>query len=242
MCGPGTAPGSRSGASGSETGAGASVVANTRPAAVRERCSAWVAAGSGATSSKAASGTSASTASRAPSRWPPLVARTPRASAPQLASPASAVVRPSPMPVVPAPWRAVARKRRSASVIRSTCSPVPPMTVSSGAPSMRSTTAAPNSPRADACFDSSRLAKRPVSQGTTVAETKRATSSTAPAPGSSIHMTATVPAPTRLATAKGWMTRSTTSCSESTSSTTRDTRSPRRKRGRPAGAIASSRP
>ena len=92
---------------GPSTGGGASMAANTRPAAAaRQRCSAWVAAGSGETSSKAASGTRASTARSAPSRWPPWVARTPRVSAPQLASPASAVVRPRPMPAVPAPWRA----------------------------------------------------------------------------------------------------------------------------------------
>ena len=83
-------------------------------------------------------------------------------------------------------------------------------------------------------------ASLPVSHGTRVADTTRATSSTAPAPGSRIHMTATVPLPTRVATAKGWMTRSTTSCSESTSSTTRATRSPRRKSGNPAGATRSS--
>ena len=46
--GPVPSPGSGCGASGSSTGAGASMAANTRPAAVRERCSAWVAAGSGA--------------------------------------------------------------------------------------------------------------------------------------------------------------------------------------------------
>ncbi len=126
------------------------MAANTRPAAVRERCRAWVPAGSGATSSKAASGTRARTARSAPSRWPPWVARTPSVSAPQLARPARAVVRPRPMPAVPAPWRAVVRTRRSASAMRSTCSAVPPMTVSSAAPSIRSTTAAASSPRAEA--------------------------------------------------------------------------------------------
>ena len=46
----------RSGVSGSTTGAGASVVAKTRPAAVRERCSAWVAAGKGATARRRRAG------------------------------------------------------------------------------------------------------------------------------------------------------------------------------------------
>ena len=59
------------------------------------------------TSSNAASGTRARTASSAPLSEPAWVASTPSVRAPQLASPASAVVRPRPMPVVPAPWRAI---------------------------------------------------------------------------------------------------------------------------------------
>ena len=95
--------------------------------------------------------------------------------------------------------------------------------------------------RAVAWRASSRRASRPVSHGAAVAETTSATSRTSPAWGRNHHSAATVAPPTRTATAKGWITRSTTSWSESTSSTTRATRSPRRKAGRPAGASASSR-
>ena len=86
------------GCAGSLTTAGASMASNTRAAATRERWRAWVAAGSGETSSNAASGTRARTARRAPLSEPPWVAAIPSVRAPQLASPASAVVRPRPMP------------------------------------------------------------------------------------------------------------------------------------------------
>ena len=55
---------------GSVTAGVASMASKMRPAATRERCRAWVAAGRGETSSKAASGTRASTASSAPLRDP----------------------------------------------------------------------------------------------------------------------------------------------------------------------------
>ena len=66
----------------------------------------------------------------------------------------------------PRRWRAVARQL-GVRLARSgpAAAPVPPMTISSGAPSMRSTTAAPSSPRADACLDSSRRARRPGEPG-----------------------------------------------------------------------------
>ena len=200
-----------------------------------------MAAGRGDESSNAASGTRARTASSAPLSEPAWVASTPSVRAPQLASPASAVVRPRPMPVVPAPCRATPRSWPSESSMRLSCPSRAPMTRSSGAPSTRSTTLAVRSPRTVACRDSSRPARRPVNQGTAVADRTRATSRTRPACGRNHQRAATVPAPTNTATRNGCSTRSTTSCSESTSSTKRATRSPLRKTGRPAGATASSR-
>ena len=72
--------------------------------------------------------------------------------------------------------------------------------------------------------------------GTAVAERTRATRRTTPAWGRNHHSAATVPAPTSAATRNGWSTRSTTSWSESTSSTKRATRSPRRKSGKARGS------
>ena len=74
----------------------------------RTRCSVWVAVGRSVTSSKAASGTSAITASRTPSSVPAWTATTPTTSAPHIASPDSSVAKPWPTPAVralaPATW------------------------------------------------------------------------------------------------------------------------------------------
>ncbi len=62
----------------------------------------------------------------------------------------------------------------SASTTKSSCCDAAPMTMSSGAPSTRSTTAALSSPRAVACRDSARAARRPVNHGTAVAARRSA--------------------------------------------------------------------
>ena len=170
VCGPDP---TGTGWSGSVTTDGVSMAANTRPAATRERCRAWVAAGRGETTSTAASGTRTNTARNAPFRDPPCVARTPRVSAPQLARPINSVVRASPTPAVPAPRRDSERRRLSARSIRPSCASVPPITISSGAPSTMSTTSADSSPRTVACLASARVARWPVSHGTAVAESAK---------------------------------------------------------------------
>ena len=116
-----------------------------------------------------------------------------------------------------------------------------PKATSSDAPSVRSTIATLRSPRTLANLDSLRRASFPVSQGTTVLASTRLTARINPAAGSIHHKSATVAEPTSTAIANGGMIRMARSCNESTSCTTRASRSPRRKAGRPVGASRSSR-
>ena len=217
------------------------MASNTRAAATRERWSAWVAAGSGEASSNAASGTRARTASSAPLSEPAWVASTPRVRAPQLANPASAVVRPRPMPVVPAPCRATSR-RSAVRVVDAA------QLLADGA----------HHQELGCSLDEVHHARRELAAHRGLPGLLSARQATGQPGhgrgredeghqedgaglGRNHHRAATVPAPTSAATRNGCSTRSTTSCSESTSSTKRATRSPRRKAGRPAGATASSR-
>ncbi len=169
------------------------MASKTRPAATRARCSDCVAAGNGETSSKAASGTSASTASSAPLSEPACTGPIPSVTAPQLASPASAVVSAEAdagrarAPAGDATQPDVRRSDALELLVRHHRRPS-----NSGAPSTRSTTSAASAPRAVAWRASSRRASRPVSHGTAVAETTSATSSTRPAWGRNHHSAATV--------------------------------------------------
>ena len=79
------------------------------------------------------------------------------------------------MPAVPAEAEAMAVSSASCSRMVRTWASAAPKAMSSAAPSVRSTMAAARSPRTAANRDSRRRARNPVSQGTTVAASTRAT-------------------------------------------------------------------
>ena len=145
------------------------------------------------------------------------------------------------MPAVRAEAEAMAVSSASASAMRVSWASDAPKATRSDAPVNRSTTAAVSSPRAVAWRDWDRRARTPVSHGTIVAARPKVTSRISPAAGSSHQVRATVAVPTTAAMANGGMTRSMRSWRASTSWTSRDRRSPRRKAGRPAGARRSRR-
>ena len=99
---------------------------NTRAADCRTRSSACAAAGKPTTSSNAASGVSASTASRTPSMWPDRTAGIPVTSAPTTASPPSRLVSPEPSPAVRAVAAATCVSSASASAALASAAPAAP--------------------------------------------------------------------------------------------------------------------